>query len=336
MDANGKKIMITTGGGIGDNIMFTPALRRLKELYPSVHITFLTRYPNHRLLEGLPYIDKLIYIRRGMAFSRLSVIPHLFGLDALVMTDWQPQTLLFAKLLGVSLRAGYPRDGHAFSKYLTKHITPFVMTSPDFAAETNAKVFSDALEIHIDGDMTKTEVGRATEREIESAGTLLRKIGVESGYIAFCPFSSEQPKDLPLKTALEIAKQLEKRYTMPVVWIGTNSATESVNVAHNLIAQTTVGELLALIQRAKCLVSVDTGPMHIGATSISAWAPKNIVAVNCDDNQAFQRVNRDEALYKEQGIARMAAVKGKQVLDAVERVFIGHARSTCREEADDE
>ena len=31
MDINNKKILITTGGGLGDMIVYTPALRRLKE-----------------------------------------------------------------------------------------------------------------------------------------------------------------------------------------------------------------------------------------------------------------------------------------------------------------
>ena len=34
MNLNGKRILMTTGGGLGDMICFTPVLRRMKELYP--------------------------------------------------------------------------------------------------------------------------------------------------------------------------------------------------------------------------------------------------------------------------------------------------------------
>ena len=51
MDLNGKKVMITCGGGVGDIIMYTPALRRLKEKY-HCHITFYTSR-NYEVIEGL-------------------------------------------------------------------------------------------------------------------------------------------------------------------------------------------------------------------------------------------------------------------------------------------
>lgn len=41
-DLNGKNVLIESGGGIGDLIMFTPALRKLKEIYPDCCLTFLT------------------------------------------------------------------------------------------------------------------------------------------------------------------------------------------------------------------------------------------------------------------------------------------------------
>ena len=39
MDLANKKILITSCGGLGDLIVFTPALRRLKEKYPSCRLT---------------------------------------------------------------------------------------------------------------------------------------------------------------------------------------------------------------------------------------------------------------------------------------------------------
>ncbi|BEU86965.1 lipopolysaccharide heptosyltransferase I [Selenomonas sp. TAMA-11512] len=333
MDINGKKIMITTGGGIGDSIMFTPALRRIKELYPSAHLTFLTRYPNHRLLEGLPYIDKLIYIQRGTAFSRLRIVPHLAGQDALVMTDWQPQTLLFAKLLGVPLRAGYPRDGHPFSKYLTKHIKPSVFASTDFAAETNAKVFSDALDIRIDGDMTRTDVSAPTADELSSVEKKLEAISAEGEYIVMCPFTSELAKDFPPAEAMRCAALLEERYHAPVVWIGSPERAGEIRSPHNLMGKTTVGESIAVLKKARFLVSADTGPVHIsaalgtptvvlfGAMTTSIWAPKRHARiVACDGNTSFIRPDTVEE-YERQGLLRMAAIRSEQVLEAVETLL---------------
>jgi ADP-heptose:LPS heptosyltransferase len=43
--------------GIGDVLLCTPALRRLKQINPDCHVTFYTKYPS--LIEGLPFIDSV-------------------------------------------------------------------------------------------------------------------------------------------------------------------------------------------------------------------------------------------------------------------------------------
>lgn len=267
---NGKKIVITTGGGIGDSIMFTPALRRMKELYPDCHITFVTRYPNQRLLEGLSYIDKLVYIKRGTLTSRLRVLPDLLGADAVVFTDWQPQLLLAAKWFGIPLIAGYPREGHKLSKYLTKHIKPFVMTSPDFAAETNAKVFSDALSVDIAGDMTKTDVSETSREEEEQVKELLKKMGIGKDYIVLSAFAALPERNWPMEQAIEFAERFEQEYKIPVLWTGSSGnmvhVKGKVRESRNLLGKTTVGEMIALLKYAKCwlrrTVALCTSPEH--------------------------------------------------------------------------
>ena len=166
MNIDGKKIWITTGGGLGDSIMFTPALKRLKERFPTCRITFMTRWPNQDVLRGLPYIDELTYIRRGTLLGRWRVLPSfLLRPDAVIFTDWQPQLLLAAHLFGIPYVAGYRREGHRLSKYLTKEIQPHVFRSKGYAAETNAAVFGDALGISLGEALPMPEVGRPTDAE---------------------------------------------------------------------------------------------------------------------------------------------------------------------------
>ena len=158
MDLNGKKIFITCGGGLGDMIVYTPALRRLKEKYPEAQVTFMTKYGNHEVLDGLPYIDRLTYIIRGKTFGRYRVLPELWGQDVVIFTDWQPQLLFFAKLFGIPVRAGHFRKGKFLSRFLTKIVTADVMKSSDYAARTDALFFSQALDIDLDGSFEKLDV----------------------------------------------------------------------------------------------------------------------------------------------------------------------------------
>lgn len=290
MDWNGKHIMVTSCGGLGDLVMFTPALRRLKEKFPSCHLTFLCR-DNHRgILEGLSYIDRVLCIYRGRFLGRYRAVPFLRQMDAIVFTDWHPVLLPFAKLFGVPIRAGYGRKGHRFTGCLTKELRNNVFTSTDYAALTQSRVISEALGITLEGDMTETEVSPSGAREKESVDRLLEGAGLEAGkpYILLSPFAGMEQRNWPAEHAREFVGRAEKRYGVPVVVAGSPGQGESAAYisGHNLAGATTVPELIELVRRARLLVTPDSGPMHIaGAVGTacvalfskdlpSRWAPK--------------------------------------------------------------
>jgi heptosyltransferase family protein len=296
VDLQNKKIWITTGGGIGDTIMFTSALRRIKEKYPSCHLTFMTRWPNHTLLRGIPYLDEVTYIRRGTPLGRWRVLPSFLGLsdfrrqDAVVFTDWQPQLLIAAKLSRIPLRAGYPRENHPLSKHLTKSISPHVMQSSAYAAETNARVFSDALGVNLDGDMSRPDVGSPTEEEHRHVSELLEQIGLKknASFFLLSPFAGFTERNWPLEEARIFVKHAEKYFERPVVVIAPPEKEKEARELskYNLAGQTGIVELVDIIARADLLVTPDSGPMHIaGALGTpvvplfskdlpSRWAPR--------------------------------------------------------------
>lgn len=69
--------LLKVEGGVGDLIMFTPALRRLKEKFPDCQITFLTIDKTVDVINRLPYIDRVICIKRGRFMGRYRVLPDL-------------------------------------------------------------------------------------------------------------------------------------------------------------------------------------------------------------------------------------------------------------------
>ena len=291
MDLNGKKILITCGGGLGDMICFTPALRCMKELYPTCQITFMTKYGNHEILEGLPYIDRVIYIRRGKFMGRYRVLPYFVGQDAVIFTDWQPQLLLCAKLLGIPIRAGIPRPGHHLNRCLTKHLQTNVMKSRDYAAQTNAKLFSEALDVQLAGDMTKLDIAPQTQVVRDHVDAKLKAIGLKpmDRFLLLSPFTNFEKRNWPLTTAADFVERVKSELDLPVVITGPGDKTaEAAKLStYNLMGNTTTLELAELIRRAACLVTPDSGPMHVAGavgTPVVAlfskdlpgrWAPKN-------------------------------------------------------------
>ena len=219
MNLNGKRILMTTGGGLGDMICFTPALRRMKELYPDVRITFMTKRGNHEVMQGLPYLEKVIYIIRGKAFGRYRVLPDFWHQDAVVFTDWQPQLLLFSKLFRIPVRAGIPRPGHTLDGFLTKHLKTNVMKSRDYAAETNARLFSEALGIKLDGPMDRLDVAMPSERVRRETAALLESIGLEDGqpFLLLSPFASMEQRNWPADSVRAFVQRAEAELHLPVV-----------------------------------------------------------------------------------------------------------------------
>ena len=310
MDLANKKILITSCGGLGDLIVFTPALRRLKEKYPSCRLTFMTSSKHRDILQGLPYLDKVICIERGRFLGRYRVLKDFWGQDAVVFTDWQPQLLLFSWLFGIPLRAGIPKPGHKLCKYLTKQLQNHVFRYTQYAAKTDAMVFEEALDIGLDGSMEKLDVSLPAQADREAVDRLLQDIGLaaQAPYLLLTPFAGLEQRSWPAEEAARFVQLAEAQLGLKVVVTGPpHKADEAAHIAkYNLTGRTTTMQLIELVRRAKCLVTPDSGPMHIAGavgTPVAAlfskdlpsrWAPRqNCVPITlqadcapCDDETA--------------------------------------------------
>ena len=310
MDLSEKKILITNCCGLGDLIVFTPVLRSLKEKFPSCHITFVCR-DNHRdVLANLPYVDKVTCIYRGKSFGRYRPIPSLFNQDIAIFTDWQPVLILFSKLLQIPFVAGYTRKNHILSKCFTKELRGHILSSSDYAAVTQARIFEKLFDIKFEGDMQKLEISAPTTNDIQSVNKMLESIGLKSDnpYILMTPFTGFEPRNLPFHNAVEFVEMVEKKYKLPVV---ISSPKEKYGISkeiskYTLTAETSIREFVELVKRSEILVTPDSGPMHVaGAVEKkcvaifskdlpSRWAPKknciplylNLSCSPCDNETA--------------------------------------------------
>lgn len=265
MDITGKNIMITCGGGVGDIIMFTPALKRLKEEY-GVNITFATPR-NADILLGLPYVDDVAVIKRGAFLGRYRCIDKIFRQDAIIFSDWQPQLLLLARLLHIPYIAGIEREGHRLSKFLHKKILHDVYSSEQYVAKTHAEMIEEALNIKLAGDMTDIEVALPSDEVIASVDYLLNNIGLSENqeYVLLSPFTGLEQRNWNTSEAKRFVNFVTEYYHLPVVVLGTNEYKNSAeNMSkYNLVGRTSITQLVELVRRSKVLVTPDSGPMHI-------------------------------------------------------------------------
>lgn len=333
MDITGKKIVITCGGGVGDLIMYTPALRKLKKEY-NCELVFLTPR-NKEVLEGLPYIDEIIYMQRGTLFGKIRNLHRLKNADALIMTDWQPNVLLAAKFYNIPIVAGYPRKGHILSKIFTKEITSKWHKTLDFVAITHAKVFSEALDIDLklNDDELQCEVARTSLEDKKHVDKILSDIGITSGmdFFILAPFSNFKLKDWPVEESKQFVKLVKEKFDIPVVLLGTADKKEiSLEISpYCLVGETTLPQLTEIISRAKLMITADSGQMHIaGALRIPLvpffgkevpcrWAPRN---KNCSPvflNYSCSPCKDSVALKCKKNVSCLYDITAKMVFDRV-------------------
>lgn len=290
MDLNGKRILVSNCYGLGDLITCTPALRRLKELYPDCRVTLLGNSSHLDAVRGLPYIDQAVGLSRGGLFGRWRLLPVLRRQDAVAFTDWQPQLLVLSYLLRIPLRGGVAREGRSACRYLTRRAEDRQYVFTEYAGERRARELSEALGVTLDGDMTQCDVALPGAQAQAAVDALLAEVGLSAAepFLLLAPFAANAVRHWPLSAARRFVQQAEAAFGCPVVVIGAaadRAAAEAMS-RYSLAGKTTLPQLIECIRRARLVVATDSGPMHIAgalgkktaaifSTNLpSRWAPR--------------------------------------------------------------
>jgi len=294
-----KRILIYSYAGLGDTILFTPSLRKIKQLYPDCTISFITKTVNHHVLKGLSYIDNVYPFDRGNFFKNIRLVFPLANQDYIFVADWNSRLILLTKILchphiSVRLTSKEFKDKtsrkHSSAKFANRHIKKWVLDTQNYAADTINNALSYALNIPIAADTENIDVTLPNEKEIQKVNQLMQDNGLLSTdqYICLSPFTSFEPRNWPLEHARKLVNLIQNNLHIPVIILGPPSKIgESQKIGGiNLVGKTSFGEMVEFLRRAKLCIGPDSGTMHVaGAIDApqialfsndfpSRWAPK--------------------------------------------------------------
>lgn len=286
---NGKQILIENTPGLGDLVMLTPTLRRLKELYPHCVLSVVSYVSNLPLVERLPYVDAVYAIERGKFLGRVYPALSFFHQDAVIFTAWQPQLALLAKLLRVSFRAGICREKYR-QRNLFHHILPpdhFDAKDGEFKAAFLARQIFSALKIKAEIE-EGCDISLPSNEECVRAKILLASKGFdpEQGYVVIAPFANTE-RSLPLRLVTEASQYIYERYGLSCVLVHGSKMQEidesckhlPQGILYNLAGETTLMEMAALLQGARMTLATDSGPMHmscaLGTETVAIFSSGN-------------------------------------------------------------
>lgn len=329
-----KRILVRSTNWIGDAVMTTPALRAVRETFPAAHITVVANPLVAQLFRGHPDCNAVIVYDRQKehagtwGFLRFAALLRRQKFDCAILFQNAIEAAFMAFLGGAKQRAGYVTDGR---RLLLTHAVAI-------NAQQKALHHTDYY-LHM---LAQCGVTTAAKQQRLVVGDDERSwaSGVlpPTGYAVINPGAAygSAKRWIPERFAA-VADAISQRYRLDIVLTGGPAEREiGADIARamqteplNLIGQTSVRQMMAVLAGCRLMVTNDSGPMHIAAafgvplvaifgptdhTTTSPWGTRAQIVrqpVECSpcllrqcpiDHRCMQRVTADQVLAAVDGL----------------------------------
>jgi heptosyltransferase II len=294
-----ERILVRGTNWIGDAVMGTPAMQRLRSSFPEAYITLLASGRTTALFEDSPLCDEIIEYRRredGLtAFIETvnSIRARRFDLAVLFQNAFEAALVSF--LGGARLRIGFAEQGRGFLLTHRLHRGPEhrnrhqVRDYLDIVAECERVCLGSDFKSNNSNPLPSL-IPNAKQKD--AAMALLQSFGVKLGtrslIVINAGATNSRAKCWPAERFAALADRLVEEMNAQIVLIGAASELEyadgvisrmETNGVADLTGKTTMAELIGLLDLCDLLVSNDTGPAHIAAAlgrpTIAIFGPTN-------------------------------------------------------------
>ena len=258
-------------------MLTTPALRAVRDAFPSARIVLAARPLVTELFRHHPDVDEIVVYDKGGRHSgaagmlRMAAELRRFRFDAALLFQNAFDAALLAFLAGIPERSGYATDGRRL--LLTRAVPVTEETERLHHAEYYLRLVA-GLGIRLPASpRMRLEV---TREETDAMGERLISLGIprEKRILGINPGATygSAKRWFPDRFA-EVADSLSEEWDVSVVLMGSvpeRPLAEEIEGAMkrkpvNLAGHTSVRELLSLLTSCSFLVTNDSGPMHIAA-----------------------------------------------------------------------
>ena len=315
------KILLIKQTSLGDVLHMTPVIRALKKWKPEAEIDIVTDKRALGILKNNPYINKLyvldIYKYEKEIFKSplkfFSTIKEFFShikevrkkkYDIAIDLQGLERSVIFLYLCKAKKK--YAKGKWAFVKsnyYVDINAIVGLISFLNFFDCPNDGVDLDYfLPETIEEDFNKT-----IERIKQT-----KNFKIEKDYIVFSPFSRWETKDLSVNKAREIIAEIKKLKDIQIIVSATSDynkeCKEIVEGFDNVLDSSglfNLTELAYLIKNSKCMLTVDSFPMHTGCAFkkplIAIFGPTSEIRVGpiAENSEVFRADNIEcEKCYK--------------------------------------
>jgi ADP-heptose:LPS heptosyltransferase len=330
----GGRVLVFSSAGIGDSLLDSVAFRALDGTFPGIHIEAVAHHRRPDVSRHNPFIKELHLLRKGpVAFVRLlralkangpwdavlflschdpeaRSLGYLLARDATVGWGWKTE---MSFLCATNIDSPEARDAHLSRQALL--VTEAVGARTDYPRMVYE--VSPADRAALDRRLDELSLPRAPQVIFQLGG----------GGAAY--------RDWPVGHFVELARSLHAAGIGPIFILGgpdhrakadTFTAMAAGIPHHDVIGRLPLALSAALIERSACLVSTDTGIMHLGF----ALGTPTVALLHCQLGRArvgpLADLERHEVIelvrppgYRSPSDARMEGISPEVVFAAVLR-----------------
>ena len=280
-----RRILIVNVNWLGDTLFVMPFIRALRKSCPRAYISVLTHPRCREILKASPHIDEIIvYDEKGRnkhLLSKFAVISQLkskkFDTAFILRKSLSRSMLLF--LSKIPERIGYDNKRAGF--LLTKKIPlpKEVLHKAEYFLGLARAVGIDPQKAAY--EFRVSDAGREKAAEILKEGSLKEK----ESFIAINAGGNWDLKRWPAENFAELGDRIYDKLNFKVVLTGAVKDIELCKKISGLMrrkpillcGKTDLNTLGAVFEKAKWVISNDSGPMHIaagiGASLVALFGP---------------------------------------------------------------
>ena len=277
-----NNILVHSLVNIGDVLLATSAIALLKKNNPTAKVTFLVKPAAAELMYNNPVVDEVIVFKykekkkswQSMWYYVKELRKRQFDLS--ISLDRKLRPALLTWLAGIPVRIGPDRLFDNKTGWVTHLFTDVVHTPDDFLNTHQSELFQSIIRGYFGYEGTELPViGNLTEIHQDKAEKLINVLPMKEKNIALCVKGTYYLKNWPQECFVELVKKLAQRYDAAFYIVGAPEDHEyaeqvvkmcPVPVA-NFCGKTTLLEYAALMNKSDLLITIDTGGMHIAATT---------------------------------------------------------------------
>ena len=264
-----SKICLLRLSALGDVCNTVPVVRAIQRSWPDCEISWIIGKSEHRLLRELPGVEFIVFDKRAGLSGWRQIRRQLHGrrFDVLLHAQVSARANLLALMVRAKRRIGFDRhrarEGH--SLVINEHI-PAVHQQHQALA-----LLSFAQQLGVDC----RNLDRRLPVSAEAEAFAIQYQPEAKSAVLISPASSHPRRNWHAAGYAAVADWVVERTGRLVILVGGPSPGEFElgqdiqrrmrKEALNLIGQDTLPQALAMLQRAACLISPDSGPAHFAA-----------------------------------------------------------------------